>query len=210
MLSNPPATATGTPSHTTRFAAIATACSPDEQNRFTVMAAALLGSPARSEACRAMLWPVAPSPKPQPITTSSTSPGSTPARSTACLITCPPISAPCVRLNAPRIAFPIGVRAVETMTASTIDLCLPLHLRDQLPLGELADRRVRQLVAELERRRQLVPPELVGQERPQRLERQRRRAVPQRDIRLRRLPAIGVRDGDHGGLAHVRVLMDRV
>src|SRR5262245_23795388 len=67
-----------------------------------------------------MLPPVAPSGLAEPITTSSTSPGSMPARLTACAMTCPPMSAPWVRLKAPRTALPIGVRAVETMTASTM------------------------------------------------------------------------------------------
>src|SRR5262245_45300251 len=70
--------------------------------------------------CLAMLPPVAPSGLAQPSTTSSTCAGSMPARLTACAITWPPSSAPCVRLKAPRTARPIGVRAVETMTASTM------------------------------------------------------------------------------------------
>ena len=71
-------------------------------------------------AWRAMLPPVAPSGLAQPSVTSSTSPGSMPARLTACWMTWPPMSAPWVRLKAPRTALPIGVRAVETMTASTM------------------------------------------------------------------------------------------
>ncbi len=43
-----------------------------------------------------------------------------PARLTAWAITWPPMSAPWVRLKAPRTARPIGVRAVDTMTASTM------------------------------------------------------------------------------------------
>ena len=73
---------------------------------------------------RAMLLPVAFSGVAQPSTTSSTSPGSMPARSTACLTTWPPSVAPWVMLNAPRNALPIGVRAVDTMTASDM-LSLP-------------------------------------------------------------------------------------
>src|SRR4051794_12575572 len=210
MLSSPPATAAGTPSQRTRLAAIATACSPEEQNRFTVIADVLAGSPARSAAWRAMLPPVAPSGLAQPMTASSMSPGSSPARSTACLMTWPPISAPWVRLKAPRMARPIGVRAVDTMTASTMVLVPSFQFRDQLPLGELADRRMRQVRPDLERGRQFVTAELVGQEGPQRIERERRRAFPQRDIRFRSLSAIGVGHRDHGGLAHVRVLVDRV
>ena len=51
----------------TRWAAIAIAWRPEEQKRLTVVAAAVTGSPARSAACRAMLWPVAPSGIAQPM-----------------------------------------------------------------------------------------------------------------------------------------------
>src|SRR3989475_229535 len=122
--SSPPATMIGTLSTITRCAAIAIACRPDEQKRLTVVPAVVTGSPARSAAWRAMFWPVAPSGSAQPITTSSTSPGSIPARFTAWAMTWPPMAAPCVLLNAPRYARPIGVRAVETMTASAMGLSL--------------------------------------------------------------------------------------
>ena len=118
--SSPPATATGAPSLMIRPAASAIACRPEEQKRFTVMADALGGMPPRNAACRAMLPPVAPSGLAQPITTSSTLAGSMPARSIAARMAWPPMSAPWVMLNAPRCAFPMGVRAVETMTASVI------------------------------------------------------------------------------------------
>src|SRR5689334_11953126 len=39
-------------------------------------------------------------------------------------MTWPAMSAPCVLLNAPRYALPIGVRAVETMTASAMGVSL--------------------------------------------------------------------------------------
>src|SRR5262245_3499442 len=143
---------------------------------------------------RAMLPPVAPSGWAQPMVTSSTSPSSMPARFTASATTCPPMSAPCVRLKAPRTALPIGVRAVETMTASTMGRVLSSgigcsfgggldgglggglgdglggHLGllpllvDQLLLRQLADRGPRQGVAELQMGRHLVPANLVGQE----------------------------------------------
>src|SRR6187549_1154235 len=77
------------------------------------------GQPARSAIWRAMLNPVAPSGLAQPMSTSSTVPGSSFARSIACLTACAPSVAPCVRLNAPRQDLASGVRAVETMTAST-------------------------------------------------------------------------------------------
>ena len=74
---------------TTLCAAIAIVCNPDEQKRFTVAALAVTGIPALIEAWRATFWPCAPSGNPQPIQTSSTSSGSTPARSSAFAITCP-------------------------------------------------------------------------------------------------------------------------
>ena len=92
--STPPATATGTRSTTTRWAAMAIAWRPEEQKRLTVVAAAVTGRPARSAAWRAMLWPVAPSGIAQPITTSSTSAGSIRARWTACSMTWPARVAP--------------------------------------------------------------------------------------------------------------------
>ena len=73
----------GTPSIRIRLAAMVIACNPDEQNRLIVAPAVVTGSPARIAACRAMFEPVAPSCRAQPITTSSTSAGSMPARSTA-------------------------------------------------------------------------------------------------------------------------------
>ncbi len=86
----------------TRWAAIAIAWRPEEQKRLIVVAAAVTGSPARSAACRAMLWPVAPSGIAQPMITSSTSAGSSRARWTACSMTWPARTAPWVLLNAPR------------------------------------------------------------------------------------------------------------
>src|ERR1044071_1928770 len=79
----------------------------------------LTGQPARRATWRAMLKPVAPSGLAQPMSTSSTEPGSTWARSIAALTTWPPSVAPWVRLNAPRQDLASAVRAVETMTAST-------------------------------------------------------------------------------------------
>src|SRR2546428_7185837 len=110
----------GARSTSTRWAAIAIACIPEEQNRLTVAPAVVTGRPARSAACRAMLWPVAPSGIAQPMMTASTSPGSIRARATAGLMTWPPRVAPCVLLKAPRYALPMGVRAVETVTASAM------------------------------------------------------------------------------------------
>src|ERR1051325_6590696 len=59
--SRPPATITGTRSTITRCAAMAMACSPEEQNRLTVVPAVVTGSPARSAICLATFPPVVPS-----------------------------------------------------------------------------------------------------------------------------------------------------
>src|SRR5262249_53976918 len=103
-----------------RCDAMAMVCSPDEQNRFTVIPDVVTGHPARIAICRAMLRPVAPSGFAHPIITSSISPGSSRARSIAWRSACPPSVAPWVMLNAPRQLLQSGVRAVETITASGI------------------------------------------------------------------------------------------
>ena len=78
--------------------------------------AASTRKPAQSAALRAMFMPVAPSPKPQPAITSSTSCGSIFALWTACSMACPNIAAPCVLLKPPRKDLARPVRAVEAMT----------------------------------------------------------------------------------------------
>ncbi len=103
-----------------RWAASAIVCSPDEQNRLIVMPGTDTGHPPAMAAWRAIFQPVAPSGLAQPISTSSTSPGCSPARSIACLTTWPPIVAPCVLFNAPRNDLASPVRAVETITASAM------------------------------------------------------------------------------------------
>src|SRR3954469_1955500 len=126
MLSSPPATMQSASPAMMRWAAIAMVCRPDEQKRFTVTPETVTGIPARMADSRATFEPVAFSGVAQPSTTSSTSAGSIPARSTACFTTWPPSVAPCVMLNAPRKALPIGVRAVDTITASV--MCRSLTL----------------------------------------------------------------------------------
>src|ERR1700674_2743848 len=116
--STPPATKTSPSPAITRCAAMAIVCKPDEQKRLMVIPGTLTGQPARKAICRAILEPVAPSGNAQPIRTSSTSAGSSLARSIACLTTWPPSVAPWVMLNAPRHDLARPVRAVETMTAS--------------------------------------------------------------------------------------------
>src|SRR5687768_14428376 len=150
MDSTPPATNTSPSPATMRCAASAMVCSPDEQNRFTVMPGTLIGQPARMAIWRAMFQPVAPSGLAQPMTTSSTSSASTFARSSAAWTTWPPILAPCVRLSAPRQLLQSGVRAVETITASL----LLLTIKPPSFVGELHEERrglpLRALVALLE------------------------------------------------------------
>jgi hypothetical protein len=117
MLSTPPATYTSPSPAIMRCEAMAMVCRPLEQKRLMVTPLTLMGSPARSAIWRAMLLPVAPSGLAQPISTSSTAPGSMPARSTAALTAWPPSVAPCVMLKAPFQLLARGVRAVETMSA---------------------------------------------------------------------------------------------
>jgi hypothetical protein len=81
--SSPPPTATSMPSTMMRCAAMLIAMRPELQKRLMVSPGTVTGRPARISASRAMLWPVAPSGLAQPMITSSTSPGSTLARSTA-------------------------------------------------------------------------------------------------------------------------------
>src|SRR6266404_6974277 len=66
--------------------------------------------------------------------TSSTSAGSSFARSSAAFTTCPPMVAPWVMLSAPFQLLHSGVRAVETITASVIS-----YLQIQAPTAEDAE-----------------------------------------------------------------------
>jgi hypothetical protein len=107
-----------------RCAASAIDCNPELQNRLMLKPAVLVGSPARSAIARAMLPPVVPSLKADPMITSSTSAGSMPARATAAFTECAPKVAPYVMLNAPFQLLPKPVRAVDTMTASVTGVIL--------------------------------------------------------------------------------------
>ena len=120
MDSTPPATYTSPSLATTRCAASAMVCRPEEQNRFTVRPDTVTGQPARNAAWRAILEPVAPSGKAQPISTSSTSPASIPARVMAWEIAWPASVAPWVILKAPFQLLVSGVRAVETIRAAVM------------------------------------------------------------------------------------------
>src|SRR6185436_17763545 len=132
-----------------RCAAMAMVCNPEEQYRFTVMPEVVTGQPARSAICRAMLKPVAPSGLAQPMMTSSTEAGSSFARCMALLTTCPPSVAPWVRLNEPRQDLVSGVRAVDTMTASTTGL--PLFRRRRVCESTACRRQSRQQLRRLPR-----------------------------------------------------------
>src|SRR5580765_4540888 len=121
MDSTPPATKMPGSPASTRCAAMAMVCRPEEQKRLTVTPETVTGRPARVAIWRAMLPPVAPSGVAQPMITSSTSAGASFARSTAAFTAWPPIVAPCVMLSAPRQLLQSGVRAVETITASVIE-----------------------------------------------------------------------------------------
>ena len=118
MDSTPEPIATGVSSVMICCAAIAIACRPDEQKRFTVVPAVETGQPAQIAALRATFMPVAPSGWAQPMKTSSISAGSILALAMACLMAWPPITAPWVMLKPPRTDLARAVRAVETMTAS--------------------------------------------------------------------------------------------
>src|SRR4051812_5242464 len=87
------------------------------------------GHPAHIALSRAILLPVAPSGKPQPMKTSSTSPASIPARPMACLTAWPPITAPWVWLKPPRTDLARPVRAVETITACLMSSLVALPRR---------------------------------------------------------------------------------
>ena len=122
--STPPATATGTRSTITRWAAIAIAWRPEEQKRLTVVAGGGHRQPgaerrlARDVVARRALGHGAPDDDVLDLGRVE------PARWTACSMTCPARVAPWVLLNAPRYALPMGVRAVETITASAMVVLL--------------------------------------------------------------------------------------
>jgi hypothetical protein len=124
MLSTPPATNTSASPAMMRCAAMAMVCRPEEQKRLTVAPEVVTGRPASSAIWRAMFMPVAPSGLAQPMSTSSTSAASMPARWMACCTAWPPSVAPWVMLKAPFQLLASGVRAVETMTADVMGYSL--------------------------------------------------------------------------------------
>ena len=109
-----------------RSAANAMACRPDEQKRLIVTAALSTGMPARRLAMRATFMPCSASGIAQPRMTSSISAGSSPgARRSASPMATAASSSGRVACNAPRGAFPTGVRTADTTTASVMVLHLP-------------------------------------------------------------------------------------
>jgi hypothetical protein len=119
MLSHPPPMAASAPSLMISWAAMAMACKPEEQKRFTVVPATDTGRPARTRATRATLLPWGPWGWAQPRITSSISTGSScgtlPSTS---LMQCAARSSGRVRLKEPRKLLARGVRELATTTAS--------------------------------------------------------------------------------------------
>src|SRR3546814_5285883 len=106
------------------FAAVAIVIRPDEHWRSIDMPGTVTGRPARSAIRRATFGDCDPCCIAAPKRTSSTSPPSSPARSTAALTEKAPSVGEGVLLNEPRAALVSGVRAVETMTASRMMMFL--------------------------------------------------------------------------------------
>ena len=100
MLSQPPATMTEASPTSTWFAAVTMACRPEPHKRLTFIAVELAGMPAASAQRRA-LYASGPTCPTWPITTSSTSSATTPARSSAAEIATPPRALASTSFNAP-------------------------------------------------------------------------------------------------------------
>ncbi len=116
MFSMPPATTTSASPKRISCVAIMIAFMPLAQTLFTVVAGVLSGSPANFEAWRAGACPRL-ADSTQPMITSFTSSGFTPAFSTAALMAAAPSSvAGTVERLPPK--EPMGVRTAETMTTS--------------------------------------------------------------------------------------------
>ena len=124
MLSTPPATQMSMRSTMICLAAVAIVISPEEHCRSIVMPGTVTGRPARSATSRPRFGDCDPCCIAAPISTSSTSAPSIPARSTAALTDQAPSVGEVVLLNEPRAALVSGVRAVETMTAERMGALL--------------------------------------------------------------------------------------
>src|SRR4029453_10770977 len=98
----------------TYWAAGAMAFTPEGQTLLTGGAGTVMGTPPRTAACLAVIWPC-PAWSTWPMTTCSTSPGSAPARSRAALMARPPSSTAGSEASAPP-KRPMGVLAPAQMT----------------------------------------------------------------------------------------------
>src|SRR5271154_5323303 len=121
MLSTPPPMMESTPSLMIWWAATVMACRPDEQKRFMVVPATLVGRPASMALVRPMFWPCAPCGWPQPRMTSSISAASNlGVLAKTSLMQWATKSSGRVRLKEPRKDLAKGVRELATTTASLI------------------------------------------------------------------------------------------
>src|SRR5712664_2826710 len=118
MLSIPPATMTSLALAMSRSCASIAAFIPEPHILFTVVAAADKGRPAPSDAWRAGACPC-PAGSTQPMITSCTWSGLTPARSIAARIAAAPSCGAVKSFSSPCSA-PIGVRAAETITIESL------------------------------------------------------------------------------------------
>ncbi|MCY1496833.1 hypothetical protein D9M68_307830 [compost metagenome] len=100
------------------LAAVAMAIRPEAHWRSRVWPLTEIGRPAASTLMRPRFQPAVPAGIPVPMTRSSISAASMPARSTAARMAKEAMVGAVVALKAPRNALPMGVRAVERMTAS--------------------------------------------------------------------------------------------
>src|SRR5215510_15041316 len=114
MLSMPPASMMSLVPASSRSLASIAAFIPEPHILLTVVQPTLSGMPAPKLACRAGAWPW-PAGKTQPMMTSCTSAGATPARSSAARIATAPSSGAAKSLSSPCKA-PIGVLAAPTIT----------------------------------------------------------------------------------------------
>src|SRR5215210_1265453 len=117
MDSTPPATTMSYCPATIPAAAKCTDCWLEPHWRSIVTPVTVSGQPAVSAAVRPMSKVCSPTWPTQPQMTSSTSDGSTPARSTRLLSTCADRSAGCTP-ESPPLRLPTGVRTASTITAS--------------------------------------------------------------------------------------------
>src|SRR5918993_1403474 len=122
--STPPATTTSYCPAITPAAAKCTDCCDEPHCRSTVTPVTDSGQPAVRTAVRAMSNVCSPTWPTQPQMTSSTTPGSTPARSASALSTCADCSAGWTP-ESPPLRPPTGVRTASTITASRMVLAPP-------------------------------------------------------------------------------------